>query len=888
MPGTEYIIKYIDDISEVIQGTKRIETLNRDLVQNTQAQFGQISRVIGQSTEKVFEKTGAKGAINTFKQLGTVVETTDGKFQEITRTQQLVNGQFKTVSGSVKDVTSQFARTSVETAKASKNTKTLSENIGQLAKRAILTIPLWLVLRGAIMGTFKVIKDGLKTIEDQDRAWQKAKRTLSGSTQDIARNFEKLREETTKLSLETGESIEKITNAFYKFSTVGFDFETSMKGATYATKTAILMFGDAEETANAFARAMRVLVDTSAGAKPAGDQIAEAMALTSELWKDNAFELSEFTQSLEKFAGTAKATNFTTQQTIALLASLSTAGLRGGRAGTLLRSSIVKLLSNLDKLSGTLGVKVNPQLDSTFDVLMRVLDAVQGLDEGSQVAEQTANAIGKIFGGVRGMEAVLALKALREEMLKNIDTMGGVEKLNEEFEDMNKTLSRQLAIYHNLNKEIGKSLVSKTVGADDFAGAIEDINTTKLPVLKEYLDEIGEILNSLLKYNLSAPVGIFIDGIIKARKETAKLLEDITKGLKGELSREQLIDILAKIKVKNFDISPQAIEELEKKLQEKTTGIKVEVEVKAKSVQYPVRELAPEETQNIAKLILDVELDRLKTLGATNSQLLKAEDLYNRQLGIEEDSLDKIKRRLELEKSINEEKRVQNRLGSDSIKLFEIAQTEGEDMAKKVSEALADKETFQRVLRIGGETAELLRKEFADKVQQVEAEQFFRGERVARVPELRGGRQINIEEEAIRGGITNLSKVLLDNLKAQREFQRLEGGEVKIVRPDKVEIIGTTPEGFAGAKNVLGTNEDWRRINIENVASRVIPQENLISSENKIDINFREGTFVIHGQTLEEQQKEINKAFINLGTPGTKENQQLNKAITGNKQTPVL
>jgi len=709
---------------------------------------------------------------------------------QLTETSTRSSDGIQTVNRSLKDVTGQFGRTNVETAKAQKNFLTLGENIGRLAKRALLTIPVWLALRGAIMGTFKVIRDGLKTIEEQDRAFQKAKRTLQGTSSEIARNFDKLRESVTKLSIETGESVEKITNAFYKFSTVGFDFETSMKGAEFAVKSAIVQFGDAEETANAFARAMRVLVDTSDGAKSAGDQIAEAMALTTELWKSNAFELNEFTQSLEKFAGTARATNFTTQQTIALLASLSTAGLRGGRAGTLLRTSIVKLLSNLDKLSGTLGVKVNPQLDSTFDVLMRVLEAVNGLDEGSKVAEQTANAIGKIFGGVRGMEAVLALKALRTEMLKNIQTVGGVDKLNESFEDVDKTISRLITKFHNLNRETGKAFITAIVGAEDFAGAIEDVNTNKLPVLKDYLVEIGDILNKLIKYNIASPYGSVLESLTKIRTEQQKLFEDITLGLRGALSRSDLIDVLARIRVMTQDnlieISPQTISALEKKLEEESKKLEIRPEI-AVNQTVTRRILTIEEEQDVAKLVLDIELDRLKVLGATNSQLLKAEDLYSRQLGIEEDSLSQVKRKLELEKAINDEKRLQNKLGSDSIKLFNIAQTEGVEVAREIGDVLSGEMDFSSFVRRGGQSLEIFKKEFEDLFKQQQAIQFFRGERVAGQPELRGGTRITIEEEAIRNALTGFRpETIIQQARAEREFQRVEELRVSVEAPIQI------------------------------------------------------------------------------------------------------
>ena len=211
-------------------------------------------------------------------------------------------------------------------------------------------------------------------------------------------------------------------------------------------------------------------------------------------------------------------------------------------------------------------------------------------------------------------------------------------------------------------------------------------------------------------------------------------------------------------------------------------------------------------------------------------------------------------------------------------------------MARKIGDALADEDVFARVLRIGGETADVLGREFADKVKQFQGQQYFKGERVAGQPELRRGLGISIEEESIRG--MNISKAIKENLKAQAEFIKLETKDLKIIRPDKVEIIGMPAEGMVGAKNLL-TNEDMnRQLNIENNARRyksgIITEANIPPAENKIEINFSEGSFVIKGGTPEEQKKAMDSAFISMGTPGTPYNQQLVKGMFGNKQIKVV
>jgi hypothetical protein len=121
-------------------------------------------------------------------------------------------------------------------------------------------------------------------------------------------------------------------------------------------------------------------------------------------------------------------------------------------------------------------------------------------------------------------------------------------------------------------------------------------------------------------------------------------------------------------------------------------------------------------------------------------------------LGIEEDLANRMQRQLELQREIIKEQRLQNRLGSESMKLFEIAQTEGVDVAKKIGEVLAGNIDFSRFIDQGGQAVDVFKKQFEDVFKQQQAQQFFKGERVAGLPDLKGGFGINIlEGEGLRG-----------------------------------------------------------------------------------------------------------------------------------------
>lgn len=151
--------------------------------------------------------------------------------------------------------------------------------------------------------------------------------------------------------------------------------------------------------------------------------------------------------------------------------------------------------------------------------------------------------------------------------------------------------------------------------------------------------------------------------------------------------------------------------------------------------------------QIINKVIVKDQLERMKVAGALNSEILKAEGYLIKQLGIEEKIESRLNRQLALEREKTKEQRLQGQLGSDSIKLFEIAKSEGVDIAKKIGAVLSGDTSFTTFVRKGGKALEVFKDKFADIFKQKQAESFFKGERVPGLKGLRGGAGISISEE---------------------------------------------------------------------------------------------------------------------------------------------
>lgn len=782
-----------------IDFTKNLEGVKAEGLKNATAQLGAGFKVLGQNVKGVNFKTFQEGAEKVSRPvitLATTVKDAQGKIGTFTQQMAASKNGLTLVGSSFK-----------ESATAA---STFGDNLTRLASRAALTIPTWFLLRNAIQLPVRFLKTGVAGIVSFDTALQKAKKNLRATSTDLEGDFNKLKKEATSLALETGVSTDKIINAFQKFATVGFNFEDSLRGAGDSVRLSTVLFGDAEETANSFSRALRVLVDTSEGAVPVQEQIGDALALTSRLWEDNQFDINEVNQSLEKFAATAKTSNLSIKETLTLLATLGTGALAGSRAGTLLRSSISKLITNLDKLAPSLGIKVNPALDSTYNVLMRVLGAIKELEKtGGKVPVAATEAITEIFGGERGSAPIRTLSTVFDLLEANNKLSADYGAFRKEADALNQEITRQVDIMKNLGVESAKAFVIGITGAEGFKEALQTINGILVKTQK-FAGSLGKALNISISpegftktaEDLEDKLFEKIVGVFRSPKFKTLDTSDLLKGLKNNLNEVQLKQLIVDIKEGKVNVPENMKDKVQSILEKnlKSFTVKTDTTIESDTVDLSLNFA---EQQDIAKLVLQTQLDILKAQGASESVILKTTGLLSKQLGIEEKAEDILKRKISLEQAISEEKRLQGKITSDDMKLYDIAKEKGVKTAKAIGDVLSGKTDFSSFIRRGGEAVEVFKKDFADLFKQKQAEQFFQGRTVVDEPGLRGGSRIAIESEAIRKTDDTFFDSAVNKLKTrlEAEFLKLKSPESQDVKEMRVGAI-YFPSGSLDGANV--------------------------------------------------------------------------------------
>lgn len=840
--------------------------------------FGQVSKLVGTSLNQLSD-SGSK--------VSKIFETTNGKFVKLTQTTKRLPSGIQTVTRSVQQLSKAQALNATVIEKNNKPTKSFTQNLKSLAGRALLTIPVWFALRTAISSVFRTIRNGLRDIVLFDRALQKLRRNLEASSTDIERDFTRVQGVIRQFSLQTGKSVEAITNAIQKFATVGFDLETSLVGGLEATKLAITLFGDVEDTAQAFARSLRVMTEDLDTAEEKQKAISEALAITDQLWQTNAFEINEFSQNLTKFAGVAKIANLSIEDTLTLLATLSTGGL-ANRAGRLLRSTLLKSLQDIEKVTRELDLDFDPKTQPTIEFILALVDSLKGLKVAENIPVELAGTLGELFT-VRGTEVIAALVALEKTLKENIALTPDVEKFNDTFERILKTTGSLAEQFSNVNKEIGKAFVTGITGGEDFNIFLQRL-IPQLREIRETAETVGFALNSLgqvlgiladIAGKIPNPFSAFGD-VITVNKEisdlnlqliqiidrTAEFGDVLQEGLSGRLEGRALKALVVEVEnrleaqegvnlnlIKALSILKEQIVEQDKLLEQKEEEVQATEKINTGN----------KERKAIAELVLKTELEILKAEGATASQLAIVEEAGRKRLSIEKTILDQLEDQLNKEKEINAEKRLRSEIGNESLKLFRIAQKEGIQEARIIGEVLAGQRDFDNFIRAGSKAVDIFKKEFADVFEQQQALRFFRGDLVPGQRGLRGGANIPIREEAIRG--VSARRLTLEQRRAESLLARLQdsGNKTSIntnalnklreavndntLTLAKFDVLLLSAGGRITSKEIETRAEILRLQNIRAVQERAVPQTipttTPITTSQVIDL-----TVSIDGQNL--------------------------------------
>ncbi len=485
-------------LGEVSAEAGKKQSIYANMMKRLEFQHKAVTRLLGENTRCI-----AKNITVTRDGYRVTTTYTNG-MKVLNRTMTFTKDGFKKVGTSIRDIGERL-----------ETSTPLMEQFVMALKRVAIVVPVWWTARQVMMNFINTIQDGIRYLYEMDKAFTKASLVVH-TWGDVNEVNERLKEGFKDLARTVGESSTTIATSFYRFGTLGIESSKAWLGAQASIKQAIATMGDIDTITRTNALAISLLGDTLGDYLPLEERLNFFTAKQVVLWRRNLMEANEFAGALERFLPTAKTLNLTLDQTLVLLATLHSGGLRASKAGRLLGTMFLKLVDNLGKVGRELGIVVKRGED-TFTVLRKVLRAfyAEWKKTGGHLSYELNRLFKQIFGGVRSQQVARALTVMHEVLEKNIDLINAegiptAEKVRRIMEEYEKQLGKVVDSYHKvmdvhkeLKRQLGEELVKAfqqvITGSENHEEAIKRLNAFYEVLLKtvKFMEKHSTELNAI-------------------------------------------------------------------------------------------------------------------------------------------------------------------------------------------------------------------------------------------------------------------------------------------------------------------------------------------------------------------------------------------------------
>lgn len=801
-------------------------------------------------------------------------------------------------------------------------------DVAGLVKRAAITIPVWFAMRQAMQALTATVTEGAQRFIELDKAIaEMAGQTVNADN--IVNFAEKAKKAIQDLSLETGESVQKIKDSYVALAETGINFETAFAGTEVAIKGAIATMSDSVQLARVLAGVWNNLGKTIKEGNTPTEKMQYIMGLMNVLFKENAGRVGEYIEALQNSASSAGIAGLSFKELMVHIVTLHTAMQRAGIAGTAVTRTLQELAQNREDFSIFLQRDVEDENINNYNTLL--VEVVTKLRRLKDAGVDVAPSIEKMFGQ-RSQRLVKDMVENWQKYTDNVKladsvTIDVAKQINlTEFNRQMDTIQKQLEVFKQVFGSLGEAFISGFVGTAGSVDALKEINTfliAMIPSLREagtefknfwnivkpfiqtfiYLIKIFKdftaILNNIPPFKFISDVHVVL---LKKMADGVKIVSDSLDNFnKGAAERERVkfkysgaiqpdkdtfpeayaagLSGKSDAEFRNFTVSEDRkiskdvnsdpdllyeiflfkmkratymaglkerkhafLDDFKTRTAEARKQAKEEADIAVDST--ATSSTSPEKVSEFGKVLLDDFQKQLKSQGALTSEIIKQTELFIKQNNIHDTTLDKIKRQLELERALVDEKRLQSRLSADSMKLYDIAQKQGVEPAKEVSKVLSGETELRSFMNNASKEAiDAFTTNFADLWKQKQAEAFFTGAS-SFTP------QSNIGLAASYGASTTGTGISIQE---------------KFLQTGQLDTIGLNLQRSleeAIAPNIAGLSDNTVAIRELTTALRNTNRTFISPSENSSSINMWQIEAMVAGQ-LEMPGTKINTALTN-------------------------
>jgi len=495
-----------------------------------------------------------------------------------------VDGQIKTVTQTLDNQGKVIRQTASDFNKLGA-TRSIFQDWGDVIKKAFIVAPVWMMTRAVIQEATKFIQEGIQYYFDTEKAILNVTTSLQQMGQTGASTISDLTSKFTALSAETGNSVANIANIYAEVNRILGNTEKSFLATNAAVMLSEATGADAAKVAESVAFMYKLQGDSLKGATTDAQKFEEISALLYATQAKTPGGLEKLTADLKNFSSTMNLTDFGIENSIRLFGALGSSGITNS---TVLRTGLMKVMTNIDEISKMLGLDL-PKNTTSAQAFTAVLEKLSSAMKPGQLNSNVFAVIKDIFGtGARGAGQVATLAKDIQSVQEALSGKGASEKdrylYKKQLEDVTNTAQHQVEIFGNLKKQVGETFISALVGGKDFAEAMKMVNESSIGV-ENTLYNIGLGLNAIGKAGslLLFPTNILLDGYnkqIKAVKQQGDLTERIALALQKQLPLSDTIATLSEYQysksVQDVDLRNSVIEQLQKVIQLKVQEGKVQ------------------------------------------------------------------------------------------------------------------------------------------------------------------------------------------------------------------------------------------------------------------------------------------------------------------------
>ncbi len=374
---------------------------------------------------------------------------------------------------------------------------TLAGAMAKVGERALITIPVWLALRAAFIGTIKAFDDSVKSIVEMDTALKHLEMQLVG-TKNAADTVAQVKIQAQNLAIQTGESPAELINVFNQLYTVGFKVQDAFAGMKTAAQGALAENTNAKDVANVLINTYKELGSTITAVHSPADKLNFIMSTMAVLMNKNNLTVKDFEDSLKTFAGQAKQSNLTIDETLSLIAAEANVSQTGTFAGRGMTGIFRQITNQRAGVEDLLGKSTSGQSD--WQTFLDVINKIQSIKPNDT---QGIEAVSKIFSLRGGGQAIRALAEDAQHLKDNLQLLYSLtpdERQAVFAERLSLALAQivhQADITKQIMENLGRTFITAAAGTDDFAGGLKKLNQMLLD-MKPAAEGAGEAVHGLI------------------------------------------------------------------------------------------------------------------------------------------------------------------------------------------------------------------------------------------------------------------------------------------------------------------------------------------------------------------------------------------------------